>query len=67
MENCTWFLMKTVIDNEILGNVIRVLKGVEVNKETLAIDIIREVGPAGNFLAHEHTARNFRQEFYIPK
>jgi trimethylamine--corrinoid protein Co-methyltransferase len=68
LENCTTVSYeKTVIDNEILGNVIRVLKGVEVNKETLAIDIIREVEPAGNFLAHEHTARNFRQEFYIPQ
>lgn len=68
LENCTTVSYeKTVIDNEILGNVLRVLKGVEVNKETLAIDVIKEVGPAGNFLANVHTAKHFRKEFYMPK
>lgn len=68
LENCTTVSYeKTVIDNEILGNVIRLLKGVEVNEETLAIDVIKAVGPAGNFLANEHTAAHFRNEFYIPK
>lgn len=68
LENCTTVSYeKTVIDNEILGNVIRLLRGVEVNEETLAIDVIKAVGPAGNFLANEHTAINFRKEFLIPK
>jgi len=67
LENCTTVSYeKTVIDNEILGNVIRLLKGVEVNEETLAIDVIKTVGPAGNFLANDHTAEHFRKEFYIP-
>jgi trimethylamine--corrinoid protein Co-methyltransferase len=68
LENCTTVSYeKTVIDNEILGNVIRLLKGVEVNDETLAIDVIKSVGPAGNFLANDHTALHFRNEFFIPK
>lgn len=68
LECCTTVSYeKTVIDNEILGNVMRVLKGVEVNEETLGIDVIRNVGPAGNFLANPHTAEHFRNEFFIPK
>ncbi|ATW27888.1 trimethylamine methyltransferase family protein [Candidatus Formimonas warabiya] len=68
LECCTTISYeKTVIDNEILGNVLRVLRGVEVNEDSLAIDAIKEVGPAGNFLAHEHTASHFRSEFLIPK
>jgi trimethylamine--corrinoid protein Co-methyltransferase len=68
LENCTTVSYeKTVIDNEILGNVLRVLRGVEVTDETVAIDVIKEVGPAGNFLANIHTATHFRNEFFIPK
>ena len=68
LENCTAVSYeKTVIDNEILGNVLRVLKGVEVNEETLAFDVIKEAGPGGNFLANDHTVEHFRNEFYLPK
>jgi len=56
-----------VIDDEILGAAFRISRGVEVNEETLALEIFREVGPGGNFLGHEHTARNFRKEFWFPK
>jgi len=56
-----------VIDDEILGAAFRIARGVEVNEETLALEVIREVGPGGNFLAHEHTARNLRREFWFPK
>jgi trimethylamine--corrinoid protein Co-methyltransferase len=67
MENCTTVSYeKTVIDNEILSNVLRVIRGVNVNAETLAIDVIKEVGPAGNFLVNDHTAENFRDELFIP-
>jgi len=68
MENCTAVSYeKTVIDNEILGNVLRVLKGVKVDADTLALDVIKKAGPGGNFLADEHTVAHFRDEFFIPK
>ena len=41
-------------------------KGIEVNPETLAADLIRKAGPGGNFIAEEHTARNFRQALFMP-
>lgn len=68
LENCTTVSYeKTVIDNEILGNVLRVVRGVSVNEEKLGIDVIKEIGPGGNFLAHEHTVEHFREEFLIPR
>ncbi|MFQ5836172.1 MAG: trimethylamine methyltransferase family protein, partial [bacterium] len=56
-----------VIDNEIIGMVMRALKGIEVNEETLALEVIDKVGPGGNFLAEPHTVAHMRSEFFFPK
>ena len=56
-----------VIDNEILGAAFRIVKGMEINKDTIALDVIKEVGPGGNFLTHNHTLKNFRQVRWFPK
>lgn len=55
-----------VIDNDILGMAMRVLRGIEVNDETLALDVIHEVGPGGHYLMAQHTLRHMRSEFYYP-
>lgn len=55
-----------VIDAEIIGNTMRAVKGIEVNDETLAEDLIRKTGPGGNFLTTRHTRTNFRKEFHFP-
>jgi trimethylamine--corrinoid protein Co-methyltransferase len=55
-----------VIDNDILGMVMRVLRGIEVNDETLALEVIDEVGPGGHFLMAPHTLRYMRSEFFYP-
>lgn len=55
-----------VIDNEIAGYIRRMLQGFEVTEETIAFDVIKEVGIGGNFLTHPHTAENFRKEFWLP-
>lgn len=51
-----------LIDAEIVRMIQRVLKGVTVNRETLALDTIKAVGPGGNFLTQDHTLRHFRRE-----
>jgi len=61
----TYSPVQLVIDNEIVGYVRRLFQGFEVNDETLALGVIREVGHGGNFLTHPHTALNFRREFYL--
>jgi len=56
-----------VIDNDINGMALRVLEGIAVNEDTLALDVIREVGPGGMFLTQEHTRKYARSaEFYVP-
>jgi trimethylamine--corrinoid protein Co-methyltransferase len=50
----------------VLGNVLRLLRGTEVSDETLAVDVIKEVGPEGNFLGHKHTLKHIREELHIP-
>ncbi len=54
---------KLVIDNEILGRCARVLRGIEVNDETLALDLMMEVGPAGHYLGVDHTVEFMHTEF----
>jgi trimethylamine--corrinoid protein Co-methyltransferase len=44
----------------------RVLRGIEVNDETLALDVIDQVGPGGHYLMADHTIRHMRSEFYFP-
>jgi trimethylamine--corrinoid protein Co-methyltransferase len=56
-----------VIDNEILGMIERTLSGIEVDADHLATEVIREVGPGGNYMIHEHTVRFLRSEFYQPR
>jgi trimethylamine--corrinoid protein Co-methyltransferase len=58
---------KYVVDNEIIGMVMRVLRGIEVNSETIAADITKKVGPAGHFLREPHTVKHMRNEFFFPK
>ena len=58
---------KLVVDNEILGMCRRVLRGIEVNDETLATDLIIQKGPGGDFLTEEHTVRHMRGEFFAPR
>lgn len=68
LEFCTTLSYeKMVIDNEIVGMALRAVKGIEVTPETIAADIISEVGPGGNFLAHRHTAKHMRSEFFFPR
>jgi trimethylamine--corrinoid protein Co-methyltransferase len=55
-----------VIDNELAGIVSRALRGIRVNEEALAVDIIKNVGSRGHYLTQKHTLENFRKEHYIP-
>jgi trimethylamine--corrinoid protein Co-methyltransferase len=57
---------KLIIDNEILGMVMRAVKGIEVNDETLAFDVIKEAGPGGHFVSSRHTRTHMRREHYKP-
>ena len=53
-----------VIDDEIIGMALRLLKGIQIDEETLGLEAIREVGPSGNFLSSMHTVKFMRREYF---
>jgi len=53
-----------VIDDEIIGMCCKVLQGIEVDSEHLALETIDDVGPGGNFIASEHTFAHMRKEYF---
>lgn len=57
---------KYVIDNEVIGMVMRATRGIDMSHAAIAQEVIQQVGPGGNFMAEEHTVRHMRGEFYFP-
>lgn len=56
---------KLVMDADVIGMVKHFIKGISVTEDSLACELINEIGPGGEFLGTEHTMRWFRQEHYI--
>ena len=50
-----------VMDSEIIAMTRKVLEGIPVNDDTLAVDVIKSVGARGHFLAEDHTYHNMRK------
>jgi trimethylamine--corrinoid protein Co-methyltransferase len=42
------------------------LRGIQVNADTLAYEVIAHVGPGGHFLGEDHTLERCRTEFWQP-
>jgi trimethylamine--corrinoid protein Co-methyltransferase len=53
-----------VIDDEIIGNCCKVLNGIDVDEEHLALEVIDSVGPGGNFMTAPHTMAHMRKEYF---
>lgn len=56
----TFDVAQLVIDSEIYKMVLHTLNGFEVNEETLALDVIKEV-KMGEFVSQRHTTDNFKK------
>lgn len=54
------------INNDVIGMARRLVRGIEIDEESLALDLIEKVGPGGDFLSERHTAKHFRKETYAP-
>ena len=57
---------KFIIDVENLAMFQHFLGGLEINDDTLALDMIAEVGPGGHHFGTTHTQARFSTEFYQP-
>jgi trimethylamine--corrinoid protein Co-methyltransferase len=52
--------------DEVAAMVKRFMRGVEIDRESLALEVIDAIGPGGDFVAAEHTYRNFRRN-WVPR
>ena len=57
---------KLILDAEILQMTAAYQRPLTVSEETLALDAIREVGPAGHFFGTDHTLARYQDAFYTP-
>jgi len=57
---------KFITDVEIMGMIRRFLKDIELDEESLGVDIIKSVGPGGEYLTSDHTMKHCRTEPYLP-
>lgn len=55
-----------VLVNEIIGMIKVAMNGIDINEETLPLDLIERIGPGGNYISEKHTLRNFRK-FWVPQ
>ena len=53
--------------NDCMAAIKHAIRPLNVDEETMAFDLIKEVGPGGNFLATPHTFRNFKTELLHPE
>ena len=58
---------KLVIDNEIIGMIMRAVEGIKVDDTTLAFDVLKKAGPGGHFVSSRHTRRYMRSEQFHPQ
>jgi trimethylamine--corrinoid protein Co-methyltransferase len=57
-----------VIDNDMIGNIQRILRGIDVNDETLSLDVIRDVVyGSGHYLGHKQTLQLMQSEYLYPR
>ena len=56
-----------VVCDEIIGWIFRVLDGTRVDHESLAVDVIQDVGSTGSYLKHKHTFAHLKKEIFVPR
>ena len=67
LEDCrTVWLEQLVIDSEMSQIIGRMAQGIEVNDETLAVDVVNKVGVGKDYLGQRHTMNHFKTEHFIP-
>lgn len=57
-------LQLLAIDNELIAWIRAATSPVPVNESTLALEVIEQLGPTGNYLAHDHTYKHFKDAHY---
>jgi trimethylamine---corrinoid protein Co-methyltransferase len=58
----TFDFAQLMMDNEIFKMIKKVIGGIEITDEKMALEVIHDVGPGGQFVSHQHTYERFRTE-----
>jgi trimethylamine---corrinoid protein Co-methyltransferase len=56
-----------VMCNDFAGRVRRFLRGFVVSEETMALDVIHQIGPGKEYLTHSSTLSRFKEESWMPE
>ncbi len=56
----TFDYSQLVMDNEFASMIKHMVEGIPVNDETLAVDVIKEIGPFKDFISHAHTFKHMK-------
>jgi trimethylamine--corrinoid protein Co-methyltransferase len=59
--------VQLVIDDEIVGMIRRIIRGLEVDEDRLGLAAVERVGPQGTFITDPHTRKYMRGEYFQPK
>jgi trimethylamine--corrinoid protein Co-methyltransferase len=59
-------LEQMVIDAYLWENFRPILRNMRITEETIALDVMKQVGQGGTYLTHPHTSRNFKKELFFP-
>ena len=64
----TYSPIQSIIDDDIANMIGKLIESIDVNKETLAVDLIHKVGSSpSSYLAEEHTSKWWKDNQFIPK
>jgi trimethylamine--corrinoid protein Co-methyltransferase len=62
----TGSILQTAMIDEAIGYSRRITRGIQVDDDTLAVDVIHNVGANGHYLYEPHTHRHYKSEFWYP-
>lgn len=57
----TWDYAMLVMENEMARMIMHCVRGVPINDEKMALDVLAQVGAGGEYISHEHTFKHFRE------
>lgn len=63
-QGLTFSMHALVLCDDLAGLLRTLWEGVRIDSDTLALDLAKEVGPRGNYLAHRHTVSHCRERLW---
>ena len=61
----TWDYAQAVMQNEMVSMIVKSIQGIPLSDELMALDVIESVGPGGEYITHEHTYNNMKQQSQV--